>query len=356
MQKIGFIDLYKIDFNNSDGQIDYSIFTFNKTSQGYELLEKTQLNNVIRDLKDFYLSLPANLLNFRILEFPFTDREKLQKVIPFELDSLIIGGSGSVVFDFIVIDSSDMNNKILVTYIEKKRLAHIIHRFSGIGIDPPIITSLELAHIIRHRKDNIALELIKNEIISDEERLNSAIEELKSPSINLRIGEFAYTKDLEKVSKKTELLLILLLMLLFIINVTIGFRIFVKNKEITDAKNQMRTFYSSLFPDDKKITDELYQMKSHLKAINERADLLIGAFPLEILENLSKKKTKGVVIDELNIDKEIITIKGQADSMGNLDDMKRSLSEVYKNISVTDIKPLSDNKIIFTIIIKEKAL
>ncbi len=361
MKKIGFIDLYSaLDTNNHDkgDRLAYCLYIFNEISHGYELLEKVENPETeqIEELKEFYLSLPVKLLNFRILEFPFREKEKLHKVIPFELESLIIGNSNSLIYDFTVLDNIDVNNKIFVAYLEKNKLAHIIKKLSEIGIDPVAITSLELSHIIRHKKDNIAVELIRYESISEEERISSAIEELKSPMLNFRTGEFAYTKALDKYSKKIQLMLVLLISLVFVVNAIIGFRIFITNKEISHIKQQMRTLYSSLFPDDKKITDELYQMKSHMKTIREKADILVGIYALEHLQNLSNKKLKGIAIEELNLEKEIITIKGHADSMSNLDEMKKSISDLYNNVSIADIKRLSENKIMFTIIIKEKTL
>jgi len=70
--------------------------------------------------------------------------------------------------------------------------------------------------------------------------------------------------------------------------------------------------------------------------------------------NLSSKKIQGIVLDEITLDMDIITMKGEAASMSNLDAMKKTLSEKYNDISVPDIKPLSENKIMFTMIIKDK--
>lgn len=361
MKKIGFIDLYDAEISGiteTDIGIKYSLYIFNETSEGYELLSKAEnpQQESFKEVSEFYLSLPAGFLNFRILEFPFAEKEKLRKVIPFELDNLIIGGSGSIIYDFTVLDAFGDNNKILAAYIDKKKLDNIIKKFASFNIDPHTITSLELARIIRDKGENIASELIAPQKISDEDRINSAIAELKSPVLNFRTGEFAYRKDIEKYSKKVKLMLILLISLVFIINAILGLRIFITNNEISSIKQEMRNLYSSLFPADKKITDELYQMKSHMKNIKEKADILIGVYPLEHLIDLSNKKSKGIVVEELNLEKEIFTIKGEAASMSDLDEMKKSLSEKYHNVSISDMKPLSENKILFTIIIKDKPL
>lgn len=361
MKKIGFIDLRATKITNNvknDLELEYYLYIFNKTIDGYELIKKIENTQTesFKDIDEFYLSLPVNILNFRILEFPFTDREKLLKVIPFELDNLIIGGIANIVYDFTTLATINDDNKILVGYLDKKILAVILKKLLTYGFDPRIITSIELGKIIRDKKKDIASELLSPEIISEEDRVASAIEELKSSILNLRTGEFAYTKDKEKNLQKIKLTLILLIALAFIVNAILGFRIFVANDEMSSIKKEMRNIYSSLFPTDKKITDELYQMKSHMKNIKDKADILVGINTLEHMLKLSDKKSKGIVVEELNIEKEIITIKGEASSMVDLDELKKSLSDNYQNVAISDMKPLSENKILFTLVIKEKLL
>lgn len=361
MKKIGFIDLYDSDIKGkleTNNEIEYAIYVFNETNHGYELQKTIEISSdeSLKEVSDFYLSLPIGLLNFRILKFPFAEKEKLLKVIPFELDNLIIGGVNNVVYDFTVVDSSEDNHMVLAAYLEKKILGGIISKFVSMGIDPRIVTSLESGRIFRDKKESIATELLAPETISGEERINSAIQELRSHTFNFRIGEFAYTKDIEKSGKKIKLTLMLLISLAFVFNATLAFKIITSNNEISSLKHQIRSLYSSLFPADKKITDELYQMKSHMKNIREKADMIIGVNPLDLMMNLSAKKSQGIVMEEINLERELITMKGEAASMSDLDAMKKTLSEKYDNVSVSDMKPLSENKILFTIIIKDKPL
>lgn len=357
MKKIGFIDLHDPDIREkleTNNEIQYALYVFSETGHGFEILKKVETPSpeYLREISDFYLSMPIELLNFRILEFPFAEKEKIRKVITFELDNLILGGVSSIIYDFTVLDDSGDNKKVLAAYMDKKIMGEILKRFLPIGIDPYVITSLELCHILKEKKENIASELIAAETVPDEDKIKTAIEELRTNSINLRTGEFAYTKDAEKSGKMIKLMLILLIALAFVVNANLTFKIIISKNELSSLKLQMKSMYSSLFPADKKITDELYQMKSHMKNIKEKADILIGINPLNLMANLSHQKPKSVMFDEINLDREIITIKGEAASMGDLDAMKKSLTEIYYNISVSDIKPLSENKTLFTIIIK----
>lgn len=361
MKKIGFIDIYdyKIKESLTTGcDFKYNLYIFGHTAHGYEFKEKVEdlSNAYLRDIEHFYMSLPAELLNFRLLEFPFKEREKLSKVIPYELGNLIFGGITDITYDFTVLESSENTTKILVAYIDKKIIKGILESFKSFGIDVYIITSLELGQILKEKKEDMASRLINPEALSGENRIKMAISEVKANTINLRTGEFAYTRDVEKSGRMVKLMLILLICLAIIINAHLGFKIITTKNEIGSLREQMRSIYSTIFPADKKITDELYQMKSHMKNLKEKAEIVIGVNPLDLMTNVAGIKPKGIIFEEINLDREVITMKGEAASMSDIDTMKRSLSESYYNVSVSDIKPLSETKILFTLIIKDKPL
>jgi type II secretory pathway component PulL len=357
MKKIGFIELYDSDIREkltTNSGFNFSLYVFHETKNGYELFKRLEdlKDESLKGIEHFYLSIPVGALNFRILEFPFADREKIKKVIPFELGNLILGGIESVIYDFTVLDALENSNKTLITYIDKKIIGSILERFKKSGIDIYVITSLELRHILEGNKEDFASMLVTSKAISEEEKIKIAMSEINAPTINLRTGEFAYTKDVEKSSKMLKLMLALLICLAIVINANLAFRIITSKSETSSLKGQMRTVYSTLFPADKKITDELYQMKSHMKSLKEKSDILIGINPLDLMVNLSEKKPKGIVFDEISLDRDVITLKGEAVSMSDLDVMKKGFSEIYSNVSVSDIKPVSENKILFTLITK----
>lgn len=361
MKKIGFIELYVHDIKqgpSTNTNFRYTVYSFLKTQEGYQFQKRIedQSEESLKGIEFFYLSLPAELLNFRLLELPFTDREKLSKVIPYELDSLILDRIDDIVYDFTVLESSENINKILVVYIDKKNIRGILERFKSIGVDIYVITSLELRHILEDKKESMASSFINSEILSEENKIKTAISEIKENTINLRSGEFAYTRDMGKSSRMLKLMLILLICLVIVVNANLGFRIITLKNELSSLNQQMRGIYSTIFPEDKKIVDELYQMKSHMKNLKERADILIGIDPLDLIYNVARVKPKGIIFDEINLDREVITMKGEAISMSDIDTMKKSLSETYHNLSVSDINPISETRILFTLIIKDKSL
>jgi type II secretory pathway component PulL len=110
--------------------------------------------------------------------------------------------------------------------------------------------------------------------------------------------------------------------------------------------------YATLFPNEKKVTDELYQMKSHMREIKEKGDALLGVYPLQFLLDISQTTVQGVSFTEIGIDRDLSTMQGEASSMDDIDKIKARLSASRANVSVSDIKPLPTGKILFTVVVK----
>lgn len=353
MEMTGFVDIRSLDDKG------FSIYLFRSIPDGYEFerhikysWETTSpIDEGIKDVEEFYLSIPMELLDFRMLKLPFSDREKLNSVIPFELSGLIIGDVDSVVFDFVVLGSSDGSFDVLVAYAKKEIIRDILERLSSLNIDPRVITSIELK-IKSRNAEEFAAQLAGHETMDDEMRINAAREEIIAHTINLRKGPFAYTKDIERLGKTLKVTYILSVLLALVIISIFIFRIITAKAEASSIKKQMRGVYAGIFPAEKKITDELYQMKSHIKDIKDKRDALTGVYPLELMLELSQKPVQGAVFNEINIDREIITIKGEAASMDDIDRTKRRLSEFLSDVSISDIKPSKEGKTLFTAVAK----
>lgn len=351
MQRIGFIDLKSKDsgdiliFKGSPGRYEFE--------RSFEFLKNgvsTLPGNA--GVSDFYLSLPLELLNFRIVKLPFSDKEKLKKVIPFELESLTLESSENVVFDALVLNSLGDSFEVLVAYIEKDILRNILAKLSSLRIDPEVVTSLELHAIAGGPKEDIASRLVSPESLDRDKRVAAARDELSGHTINLRTGPFAYTKHVEKTKKNLRVTVALSLALVLLIHAYLAFGIITAKRETASVKKELRTVYGGLFPEDKKITDELYQMKSHMKEMKEKGDTLIGIYPLRFLLDVSQKMVQGAAFSEISLDRDLITLKGEANSMSEIDAIKKKLAEFLMDVSVSDIKPSVSGKSFFTVIAK----
>lgn len=349
MEIAGFVDIRSLDDKG------FSLYLFRSTLDGYEFERQikyswettSSADEEIQNVEEFYLSIPLELLDFRILKLPFSDREKLNSVIPFELGGLILGDVDSVVFDCVVLGSYDGSFDVLVAYVNKEIIRDILERLSSLNIDPKVITSVGLK-LKNGKADEFATQLAGHETMDDEMRIHAAREEIIAHTINLRKGPFAYTKDMERRGKTLKVTYILSILLALAIIFNLGFRIVTAKVETSSTRKQMRAVYTNIFPAEKKISDELYQMKSHVKDITDKKDALTGVYPLELMLVLSQKQIQGAVFNEVNIDREIVTIKGEAASMDDIDRIKRRLSEVLSDVSISDMKPDKEGKTLFT--------
>jgi len=340
------------------GHETLAIHIFNRRAGKYEF-EKTIdfspsgfLGNQLEGVTEFSLSLPLSFLNFRLLKFPFSDRQKLKGVIPFELEGLVLGGPESVTFDSLVVSQSDGAFDVLVAYVERKTLQKVLASLSSGGIDPQVITSIELRGALNKADGDIASRLVNAGSLVLDERMDVAGKELLSPIINLRTGPFAYTRDIERMKKSLRVTAILSLLLALVINVDLALTIGAERREAFAVKKDIRSSYVGLFPNDRKITDESYQLKSKMKELREREDALAGIFPLRVMLDLAQRPVQGVKFDEMSLDKEIATMKGEAVSMEGVDRMRAKLSEFLNDVMASDIKTTVDGKIRFTIVAK----
>jgi len=343
---------------------DLSVYIMSRKGGSYRLQDTLlasedgkgsfDLPRKLEDVKDSYLSLPLSLLNFRILELPFSDRERIREVLPFELDSLILGGSEGIVFDASILRESNGKSNVLVSYITKEELKKLLERLTPLKVDPRIVTSVELAFAIGmpSSEERITSLLLEPEPLGEEDRKAIAIKEMESPTINLRRGELSFTADAEKAKKqlKVSAILGILLSLVFLSDVAV--RIVTTKREISSVREEIRKTYSSVFPQDKKIVNELYQMKAHQKELKEKENAYIGVDPLRFFLDLVPTNRPGVFFSEVTVDRERILLKGECPSLSDLQQVKTDLEKFLAAVDISDAKPTASNRILFTVIAK----
>ncbi len=334
---------------------------FFSVKQGkYEHIETKVLNragNYVFEIKnsgnldEVILSLPLNMLNFRVLELPFKDKEKILEVLPFELEGMILGGSDKVIMDAIVIKRIDTKYKILAVYIEKSILGKILSELKSSSLEPSLITSIELRNVLN---DFSTEKLINPVNIDDAERIKFAIEEIINPSINLRRGEFVFKQHIEETKKGLKVASILLLFILFTISADIIFQLYTTRSEISNIKKELRKQYLELYPQEKNVVNEYYQLQSHLKELIDRNSYLSGISTLNTLKTLSQIDRKSAVFNELIIEKGNLILKGEADNLNDIQQIKDNLSRNFENVVISDSKSSLQNKMLFTITALEK--
>ncbi|MEW6001412.1 MAG: GspL/Epsl periplasmic domain-containing protein [Nitrospirota bacterium] len=356
MNKVVFLDM------REEG---LSLFIIEKNRDRWELRDRvdipdqdlpSDIEKTFKDVRESYLSLPLSLLDFRIVKLPFHDLEKVREVLPFELDSLVLGGSAAVVFDACILEKNNDKYDVLATYIPKDNLRRILGKFEKLKIVPRIVTSIELASVMNSPRphEGIIEGLLDSRLVGGEDRIKAVIKEIDRPTINLRRGEFAHTADTERTKKSLKLTAILMGVLMLIFLSDTGFRIISTEKEISAVKDEIRKTYQGLFPEEKKITSELYQMKAHLRELKEKEKAFIGVSPLQFLLDLTTHSISGAIFNDITIDKERVVLKGECRSLSDVQEIKSALEEFLRNVNISDAKSLSQDRTTFTITAKEK--
>lgn len=326
---------------------------------GYEVKESKRyplsgrydfsLDVVTEDIESSYLSLPVSSLNFRVIDLPFSDKERIREILPFELDGVILGGSNEVIFDDVVISSSGNKCQVLAIYIGKNILRELLEKLKLYNIDPVSIISIELKEIL---KDFTSERLLLPVMLEDEDRIALAVEEIKKPTINLRRNEFSYTRDVERTKKSLKVTAVLMILLVIVLAANLLLRIVTVRHEIDFLKNEMRKKYQEIFPGEKNIVNELYQLKSHMKELKDKEEFYVGVNPLNLLFNLSQIDKQGVVFNEITADRGNLTMKGEAPSLSDIQLVRGKLESFFNEVTISDSKSSSQGTMLFTITAK----
>lgn len=309
------------------------------------------LDAVPEDIENAYVSLPMSYLNFRLIELPFSGNDRIREILPFELDGVILGGAESVVFDSLVIGPLGDKYQVLAVYIEKVSMRKLLETLRSCGIDPVFVTSIELRPAL---KDFNLTKLLSPAGLEEEDRTALALEEVKAPSINLRKDEFLYTRDIKRTRKSLRVTTVLLILIALILAGDAAFKIISTRTEIAAIKNDVRKQYQEIFPGEKNVMNELYQLKSHMKELTGKEGLFVGVKPLDLLDKLSQIDRQGTVINEFSVDKANITIKGETQSLGDIQQLQNKLKNAFDDVNISDSKASAQGRMLFTITAKEK--
>jgi len=101
-----------------------------------------------------------------------------------------------------------------------------------------------------------------------------------------------------------------------------------------------------------KISNELDQLKAHIKELRDKESSFVGVSPLRVLLGLSSVSVPGVSFIEVTADRDITILKGEAPSMSDVQKTKTELEKIFTDVVISDTKPSSQGKTLFTITVK----
>jgi type II secretory pathway component PulL len=347
--RTGFIDW-------TEGQINLYIFeqaghvdTVSFPAEGE--LSQSSLSPLLKsNLDHVYLSVPLSFLTLRELTFPFSDKIKIKDTLPYELEGLLLGSVTDYVIDHIVMETFDSGSKVLAACIEKTRLRGIINSFFSAGLEPKMITSIDL------RLSGGDIGKLAEGFASDSKaREDAAEQEIMNPSINLRQDELAYTGDIQRMKKALRVTASLLLALAILLCASAVVKFTAQKRVNRELSGELQTIYRSAFPEDKKIVDPVKQFQANLAVLREKKSVLGGIPVLDILNNIANLNNRMAVLNEFSSDGKNLIMKGTASSFEQVDQLRNALSASFDAVKVVNSDATADKKINFTLLMQEKA-
>ncbi len=323
-------------------------------SEEYEL----RLESAPHDIEASYVSVPLSMLSFRTVDLPFSDMKRVREVLPFELDNLILGGSGGIIFDARVLKDSEGTCKFLVVCIKKDSLGKLLDAFRRQGLDIKTVTSIDLVSAFNafSSADEIAGLLMRQSpgSLSAEERITIAAHEVADSTIDLRRGEFVYSGDTEKARKSLKYTLVFGVLLLVLFLSDLSLNSIAMKKESLSIRDEIRSSYTDMFPGERNITSEIYQLKAHVRELKDKEPLFAGISPLQVLLDVTAAGKNGFSFSDIDIEQTRILLKGECRTLSDVQTLRNSLAAFFTDVAISDTKPLVHGKTAFTISAKAR--
>ncbi len=299
--------------------------------------------------EEIFLSLPPGRLTLREKSFPFSGKEKIRETLSYELEGILLGSVSDYSIDHTVIESFDEGTQVLAVCLEKKILNNIISLFSSAGLEPKVITSLDL-RLSGGRSDA----LLEETEPDGDARSRAAAEEMLNPSINLRQEELSYMGDIVKFVKKIRTSAVLVLILLIVLAAGSTIKLLAMKREHSSLSSELQKAYHRVFPEDKKIIDAERQLMGNMNMLIKKKAALGGVSVLDALRDIAVMKKTDITLNEFNADGKNIVMKGTAQSFEDVESLKNNLSSAYNDVKVMDTDATTDKKISFTVILREQ--
>jgi len=309
------------------------------------------------DIRDAYLSLPLSELDFRILELPLDDTDRIREVLPFELEGLVLGGTSGAVLDAMVLGKSGGQNLVLAVYVKKSTLRRYLDALGTLGVDPRTVTSIELAQTVEASggdREALGHALLSTPDIPHAQRAPRALETMKQPQVNFRRDEFAFTQDVKKMQRTMGFIIGALAILILLLAGDIAIRTSSAQREAAVLEGRIAEAYTQMFPGEKlsSTTGLAYRLQARMKEVQEKSGNLTGVEPLEFLLSLKQATPGGVIFKEITLDREYVSLKGEAPSLSAVEDVKRKLEGFLSDVKITDSGQAASGQYAFSIAAK----
>ena len=162
-------------------------------------------------------------------------------------------------------------------------------------------------------------------------------------SVNLRKGEFEYTKEKAAGRKKLRLTFVMVVAVLLLGDAYL--RYMTLHSELATYKKSLRAAYTELFPNERIEIGELYQLSAKLKTMEKQTALVNGRpSVLDVINAFVRAAGKdpalGIRVTEMSIAEGHVKATGEAASFDAANRFKELLSrdKTFKSVQISDLK------------------
>ncbi len=331
----------------------FHLSVFERKNGGYSFTEKYELrtedaylSGLVGKIERVYLNVPLKDLHFRVLRLPFSDDDKIDAVIPLQLEGMTIEHLDNIIYDFSVLGKDDDHFTVAVVFVKKEVIRELKDAIEQYGLRAEIITSADMYPALAAGSlESIA----EGKTLSDEEFDRVVADMLSNNLIDFAKEEFSYSGEIERAMPLFRISLILFLLLLSFLSVY--FVIDIRNAAVAkrEVQRSMTEIYRNVLPGEKKVVNPLYQLKSYRKQLLEKSQELNDVDPLMVFRSVAQGWNDAASMDSLSLSEGLFTIKGEAATVSDVQALADSLSEKFNRSPQIETGQRSAGKVGFTI-------
>ncbi|MBF0464909.1 MAG: hypothetical protein HQK88_07120 [Nitrospirae bacterium] len=342
------------------------LYFYKKAPSGYVLSSTDKIdfkNAAPKKISDTFssaktlVSLPMDFFHFRLIELPFSDRDKVLLTLPYIMDAMVLGRSDSYTYDYIITSNSEDGSKkfkAVCIYVEKERLKQLIKTLRNFNISPHVITCASISHVLQNTDFQTPGSFTEPSGI-DTETMGKLLSEQfnqKYSQINFCRGEFKLSTISELSKKQFSAGITFLLLSALLITVYSGIKIHLINKRIKTVQSQFESTYREMFKSETKIVDPYAQLQGKVKQMRDTRKIYDSLSPLDVLLLVSKSSFGKVTLTETEMEGSGVTLRGEAESLSFLNTFTEALKEGFSDVKLVESKPGLDSKVKFMVSVK----
>ncbi len=171
-------------------------------------------------------------------------------------------------------------------------------------------------------------------------------------SVNLRKGEFGYTKEARALRRAVVTTGVLVGMIVLIGGVDFYLRYRELSEELSLYRKALTEEYMALFPKESRVPDALYQLRAKLMEMEKDLEILNRKKGvLDIMNSLARMDNLDVTFYELHAGERRVVAKGETDSFDSANRLRELLRGMdgIREVSLADVKAGTDGRTRFSV-------